>query len=59
MRRSRRRTAPAAAGGTARAALGVVGRPQVDKALTGGMTAAERKGTLAGLKAVADEGPPR
>ena len=32
---------------------------QVDKALTGGMTAAERKGTLAGLKAVADEGPPR
>jgi DNA-binding MarR family transcriptional regulator len=32
---------------------------QVDKALTGGMTAAERKGTLAGLKAVADQGPPR
>jgi DNA-binding MarR family transcriptional regulator len=29
---------------------------QVDKSLTGGMTAAERKGTLAGLKVVADEG---
>jgi DNA-binding MarR family transcriptional regulator len=38
-------------------AAGIV--EQVDKALTGGMTAAERKGTLAGLKAVADEGPPR
>jgi DNA-binding MarR family transcriptional regulator len=32
---------------------------QVDKALTGGMTAIERKNTLAGLKSVTDEGPPR
>ncbi|MGH3246247.1 MAG: MarR family winged helix-turn-helix transcriptional regulator [Trebonia sp.] len=29
---------------------------QVDKSLTGGMTAAERKGTLAGLKVIADPG---
>ena len=31
---------------------------QVDRSLTGGMTAAERKGTLAGLKVIADEGGP-
>jgi DNA-binding MarR family transcriptional regulator len=31
---------------------------QVDKSLTGGMTAAERKGTLGGLKTVTDEGSP-
>jgi DNA-binding MarR family transcriptional regulator len=31
---------------------------QVDKSLAGGMTAAERKGTLAGLKVIADEGSP-
>ena len=29
---------------------------QVDLSLTGGMTAAERKGTLSGLKVIADEG---
>ncbi len=29
---------------------------QVDRSLTGGMTAAERKGTLSGLKVIADEG---
>jgi DNA-binding MarR family transcriptional regulator len=31
---------------------------QVDKSLTGGMTAAERQGTLAGLKVIADERDP-
>jgi DNA-binding MarR family transcriptional regulator len=29
---------------------------QVDKSLTGGMTATERKGTLSGLKVIADKG---
>jgi len=33
---------------------------QVDRSLTGGMTAAERKGTLSGLKVIAGEaGAPR
>ena len=31
---------------------------QVDKSLAGGMTAAERQGTLAGLKFITDEGSP-
>ena len=31
---------------------------QVDKSLAGGMTAAERQGTLAGLKVITDEGSP-
>jgi DNA-binding MarR family transcriptional regulator len=31
---------------------------QVDKSLTGGLTASERKGTLSGLKAIADVGGP-
>jgi hypothetical protein len=29
---------------------------QVDRSVTRGMTAAERKGTLSGLKVIADEG---
>jgi hypothetical protein len=29
---------------------------QVDRSLTGGMTATERKGTLSGLKVIADQG---
>jgi hypothetical protein len=39
-----------------RLAAGIV--EQVDKSLTGGMTASERKGTLSGLKAIADVGGP-
>jgi DNA-binding MarR family transcriptional regulator len=38
-------------------AAGIVAR--VDKALTGGMTATERKGTLSGLKSIADPGGPQ